>query len=401
MRRWTGVIAVVAALAAATPASAQAPPIPLGPGEDASMVTDGVGLTHVVFESGGDYVYCRLPRRARGCDIRTTLVMPGVGQPPRIRLRPDGAIFVVGAIDETDEDRTYRGATYLFASSDRGLTWSGPSRIAVNNYAFSAVSLSNDGRSAFTLAYGRSVLDLQVAPFTGGETRVINLLYGDNPPNYADMDVLPDGRIMVIFGDLEDVRWRLFGGGDVYDANAWGAQGVIRAIDGAELVSGPRGTYLFEHRSLRAQRTGSFWAPFGFSSLDTRRLRWRTARAAAADRSIFGSSTAIQDARGRIHVVADTGGAGLTTCVLYARTGPKGSRRQPWFGKTTILFRTIRDELEPTNVRVAAGPNGRGYAVWEDKTGTIWFTPLRQARGKYRPRANQNDRPACVGRRYS
>ena len=327
--------------------------------------------------------------------------MPGVGQPPRIRLRADGAIFVVGATDEADDDRTYRGATYLFASADRGLTWSGPSRIAINNYAFSAVSLANDGQAAFTLAYGTSVLDFQVAPFAGGETRVINLLYGDNPPNYADMDVLADGRIMVIFGDLEDVRWRLFGGGDVYDPAAWGAQGLVRGMDNAELVSGPRGTYLFEHRSLAAQRTGGFSAPFGFSSLDTRRLRWRAPRTAAADRSIFGTSTAIQDARGRIHVVAETGGAGLTTCVLYTRTGPVGSRRQPWFGKTTILFRTIRDALEPSTVRVAAGADGRGFAVWDDQNGDMWATPLRQARGEYRPRSNQNDRPACVGRRYS
>ena len=156
---------MLAALAAAAPASAQAPPIPLGPGENASMVTDGVGLTHIVFENGGDYVYCRLPRNARACDIRTTLVMPGVGEPPRIRLRADGAIFVVGATDEADDDRTYRGATYLFASADRGLTWSGPSRIAINNYAFSAVSLANDGQAAFTLAYGTSVVDFQVAPF--------------------------------------------------------------------------------------------------------------------------------------------------------------------------------------------------------------------------------------------
>ena len=66
LRHWTGLIAVLAALAAAAPASAQAPPIPLGPGENASMVTDGVGLTHIVFENGGDYVYCRLPRNARG-----------------------------------------------------------------------------------------------------------------------------------------------------------------------------------------------------------------------------------------------------------------------------------------------------------------------------------------------
>lgn len=194
------------------------------------------------------------------------------------------------------------------------------------------------------------------------------------------------------------MRWRVFGGGDPYDINAWAKSGVVGGVDDAELVSGPRGTYLFEHRSLAAQRTGSFAAPFALRSLDTRRLRWRRARTFAADRSIFGTSTAIQDPRGRIHVIADTGGAGITECVLYTRTGP---RRSSWFGKTTVLFRTNDSGRAPVFSRVGANRDGRGFAVWQDDGGEVWAIPLRQARGKYRPRADQNERPACVGRTYS
>ena len=281
-------------------------------------------------------------------------------------------------------------------SADRGVTWSAPA--AISNSAPATVELAPDGQSAFTLGYLNSVVNFRFAPLAGGETRVLNLLFGDNPPSSADMAVLRDGRIVVIFGDPEDTRWRVFGGGDVYDINAWAASGTVAGVSGAELVTGPRGTYLFDHRSLAAQRIGSFAAPFALRSLDTRRLRWRRARTLAADRSIFGTSTAIQDARGRIHVVGDTGGAGLTNCVLYTRTS---TRRSSWFGKTTVLFRTIENDREPVFSRVGAGPDGRGFAVWQDKVGQMWATPLRQARGKYRPRANQNDRPACVGRKYS
>ena len=174
--------------------------------------------------------------------------------------------------------------------------------------------------------------------------------------------------------------------------------GSSRALDGGELVGGPRGTYLFERRSLAAQRTGSFAAPFALRSLDSRRLRWRGARTFAADRSVFGSSTAIQDARGRFHVVAHTPGAGITTCVLYTRTS---TRRSSWFGKTTVLYRTRENDRTPSGVRIGAAADGRGFAVWQDKVGQMWAIPLRQARGKYRPRANQNDRPACVGREYA
>ena len=46
-------------------------------------------------------------------------------------------------------------------------------------------------------------------------------------------------------------------------------------------------------------------------SFDARRLRWRSSsKAAAGDRSIFGAATGIQDARGRLHLIAETRGAG-------------------------------------------------------------------------------------------
>jgi hypothetical protein len=97
-------------------------------------------------------------------------------------------------------------------------------------------------------------------------------------------------------------------------------------------------------------------------------------------------------------VIAETGGAGLTNCVLYTRTGP---RRNSWFGRTTVLYRTSDDTREPVAVRIGAAPDGRGWALWTDKGGENWALPLRQARGAYRPKRLQNDRPACVGRRYS
>ena len=93
-------------------------------------------------------------------------------------------------------------------------------------------------------------------------------------------------------------------------------------------------------------------------------------------------------------MIADTGGAGLTNCVLYTRTGP---RRSSWFGKTTVLFRTISNDREPVFTRVGAAPDGRGFAVWQDKVGEMWATPLRQASGKYRPRAIPG-RPARLRR---
>ena len=375
------------ALVAAPPAVAQTP-ISLGAGEVASVSVDSAGTAHIAFDSGAGAgsTYCRLPRKARACDVRSFLPLEGaVG--PHIFERGDGVLVLVVAASE---------GTFARTSPDRGVTWSAP--LAISPAGVAAVALAPGEQSVFSVGYGTSVVNVRHLPFTGGETRALNVLFGDNPPFSADLTVLADGRVVVIFGDGDRIRWRVFGGGDPYDINAWATSGVVEGVSDGELVGGPRGTYLFEHRSLAAQRTGSFAAPFAMRSLDSRRLRWRGARTFAADRSIFGSSTAIQDARGRLHVVGNTPGAGITTCVLYTRTS---ARRTSWFGKTTVLFRTRENDRTPQAVRVGAAPDGRGFAVWQDKVGQMWATPLRQARGKYRPRANQNDRPACVGRTYS
>ena len=74
------------------------------------------------------------------------------------------------------------------------------------------------------------VVNFRNAPFTGGETRALNLLFGDEPPSSADMVLLSDGRIVVIFGDGERTRWRVFGGGDVYDINTWAAAGTVAGV---------------------------------------------------------------------------------------------------------------------------------------------------------------------------
>jgi hypothetical protein len=384
------------ALVAAAPAAAQAP-IDLGAGVDPTVVVDATGTAHIAFhESPAGDVYCRIPRGAAACDIRTPLPLSGDGR-PWIIDRSDGTLAIVRATSQSDSAVGTVGRTYVRVSADRGVSWSAPALIAQGSYGFSAVEPARDGGSLLTLAVGTGAALLAQAPFGGGQTRTLNLHDTPTAGSYwADLTVLGDGRVLMAGGDHSVARWRLFGGGDVYDANAWATRGTVRRVWEGELVTGPRGTFLFEHEPLANQRTGRFEPPFSFRSFDARRARFRPLRTAGADRSIFGSSNAIQDARGRLHVAADTPSARSWSCVVYTRTGP---RSRSWFGKTTVLFRTRVHERAPTDVRVGAAPDGRGVVVWHDQT-NVWATPLRQARGKYRPRANQNDRPACTGNRY-
>ena len=69
-------LALTLAVLAAAPAAAQAP-IDLGAGQDPSVVVDTAGTAHIVFHVDGGDVYCRLPRGAAACDVRTLLPLAG------------------------------------------------------------------------------------------------------------------------------------------------------------------------------------------------------------------------------------------------------------------------------------------------------------------------------------
>src|SRR5205823_8149085 len=130
------------------------------------------------------------------------------------------------------------------------------------------------------------------------------------------------------------VDWRSFVGGDPYDPAAW-RRGTLRGAARPELVSGPRGGYLLTQRGFLHQGSGAF----GLRSFDLRRSRWRAARNAVADTTVYGTSSLFEDAAGRLHLVADTAVTGKVGCVIYARTS---KRRSSWFGRSTTIFRTRR-----------------------------------------------------------
>ncbi|HWK27038.1 MAG TPA: hypothetical protein VNS09_10760 [Solirubrobacter sp.] len=386
-------LALLAALLLAAPAAAA--PVALGPGSDPSVVVDAAGTAHIAFATAAGQAYCRLPRGARACDVRSDLSQPLAAgdflEPPALFDRPDGTLLMVIASTERQPVTSLSGRTYYRVSADRGATWSAPVGVAWGNHGFGGIRLTPDGQVVLDVAREGSAVYLQLAPLSGGETRVASL--NDHGASVASADVapLPDGRLLATYGDYANaLRWRVFATGDVFDQVSWSPARTLRKVQDPQLVTGPRGTYLFERRSPTYQRTGDYPAPFALRAFDTARTRWRRAREAGADRSVFGPADAAQDARGRVHVAAGTS-SGHTSCIVYARTTPKG-----WFGRTTVLTRTTR---EPTAVRVAAGPSGRGVVVWADRT-DVWALPLRQAKGTYRAKRRQADRPACTGTRF-
>ena len=86
--------------------------------------------------------------------------------------------------------------------------------IAYGSHRFGAVELARDGQSLLTLQLDTRAANFAQAPFTGGQTRVLNL--SDDPnanTDWADMTVLarrprPDGRRRLLRRALAPVRRR-------------------------------------------------------------------------------------------------------------------------------------------------------------------------------------------------
>jgi hypothetical protein len=193
---------------------------------------------------------------------------------------------------------------------------------------------------------------------------------------------MPDGRpLLVWYHSGEGIGWRVFGGGDPFDLNAWGALHLEPSSgDQPRLAVGPRGVFMLYQRSVGTQNLPPYPEAWAIRAFDTKRLRWRKPRFAAGDRFMYGAPDLAQDGGGRLHIASATsGGPSTYGCVVYTRTGRKSSQ---WFGPTTVLFRTKVPQRLPIVARLAVAPDGKGIAVWRDKEDMLWVTALKQKKGR-------------------
>jgi hypothetical protein len=388
------ILALLAALVAAAPAHADTP-IALGPGTSPWLVVDPAGTAHMVFRSTPDdgIVYCRLPRKARACDVRTALPIGSPSESYKLLRRADGVLIAL----QTDKDEDLAplsqkgGRLWASYSTDDGATFSPPAILASGIDESFAGTLAPDGQSVLLLQLQGDSALLRRAPFAGPDPRVFDIDDTPGTPAAAKLATLADGRMLLIHSTLEDVTgWRVFNGGDPLDANAWPTRGVLNGVRGAQLVSGPRGVFLLHRNGSNAQKLQDL-PPATIRSFDTNRLRWRASRGALADQQVFAESDLSQDASGRLHIVASNADYGGLGCVLYARTGTK----RGWFGGTTILFFTRSKARMPSGASAVAAPDGLGFATWRDASGRAWATPLKQAKRRYHTITHTSNRPTC------
>jgi hypothetical protein len=388
IRLWLA--AAACALVCAAPASAA---IDLGPGRYPSMVMDPGGTAHIVFQSAGGATYCRLPRGAAACDSRLGLPLDESFDPPRIfRRASDGALLVLQTDDQDLDGDGAFGTLYVSASFDGGTTFSAPAIVRSGTYDLANVALAADGGALYSLQDTSDGLVFRISSLAATDPRALLLEPRANSASDSALVALSDGRVLALANTLGTARWHVFTGGDVLDGAAWSKRGALKRMGDVRLATGPRGTFLLDHRTLARQRLGKA-APFALRSLDAKRLRWRKAKPAGADQSIYGGETLFEDPAGRLHIAATSDNANSgASCLVYTRT----ATRKAWFGRTTSLFRTRNHERAPHGPVIAADATGRGLAGWYDERGDVSVTPLRQQRGKYRPIRNPFKRKNCA-----
>jgi len=397
MRRLRPCLAALAAtLVLAAPASAAVTPVDLGPGNQPSVVVDPAGTAHILWLMGSFSApqYCRLPRGATACDVRSALTGADHTEQVKLLRRDSDGVLIALARESNRVAIEYSfdgGASFTPSAFNEALVGSAETfTLAPGGQSVFAWSAGRPGQTGIAL-YNESfgAPDLRTAIIedgsTSGATRTLAA-------------TLPDSRILAGAIDSSGFTWRLFAGGDPFDVTRWGKRGKLRGyyVD-ADLSSGPRGTFAVVNRSQSIRTRYNQVAPFYLRSFDAKRVRWGREIAMFADRGGDPESVKVrQDAAARLHVLTNTYDGGY--CLMYARTGPKQRSR---FSRTNVLVHTAQRSFDPD---FGVAPDGGGTAVWYEmdtdrSLAHVWAAPLQAAKGTYR-RADVRRWNEC-GRRRS
>ena len=356
-----------------------------------SITVDEAGTAYVVWttlsHNTDAIAFCRVPRGAKGCDLRRTLNYAPFASTTTILRGPSGRLYIVAA-----HILTGRGGTIVLTSADNGQTWS-PRRYDVNvgifQSAVSGAALSRD-ESAMYITYG-PFFNLSNAPLQG----IARLDLGSNAvPWIGDESfqrrvvvgagVLPDGRAVALANrhpDVTDgppVALRVIA--DSSNATTDQPWTPVNAASARKVATSRSLASILDCSPVKVD-------PFGtrLGAVPLRGLQGGTVRAFGflrADNSDCSDVDLTYDAAGGRHVtyVASADGCpygddvspGLDNngnkrfCIVYRAAKPNGD-----FRPKTILAE-INPESKvggvaidfPQAPRVGAGRDGQGWVVW-------------------------------------
>ena len=310
--------------------------------------------------------YCALPRGARACAHTATLALDAREGGPQILRRPqDGALIVVAARDDFDDDPDE--STWVFSSLD-GVTWSGPALIGVGMADLDAAVLTADGAAVDLLSSDTGTNRFQRAPLAGPPaTFALNL--ATNPDGTetdydypGDMIRLRSGRTMALLGSPADgFVYRVLAGADPF------ADAVVAAVAGRTGDQGVGGAARDGRTARRVRDVRRAHPRPGLDSAAPQVVRKFNGRRWGRPRGLFYEVSAntsdaalAQDGKGRLHAaIVGYADSGRRACIAYAR-----SSRKRWFTRAVSVHQTLKDAEKPGRVRLAVDDTGRGVVAW-------------------------------------
>lgn len=369
-----------------------------------SITVDDAGTAYVVWAAkarGADdaIAFCRVPRGARGCDLRRTLYYKPFASTTTILRGRSGTLYIVAA-----HILTGRGGTVVLTSTDNGQTWGSQLYdvdVGIFQSAVSGAALSRDERAMY-ITYG-PFFNLSNAPLQG----IARLdLTSDAVPWIGDESfqrrvvagaaVLPDGRGVALANRHPDVKdgplVALRVVGDANNQTTDSPWVPVNAANARKVATSPNLASILDCSPVRAD-------PFGtrLGAVPLRGLQGGTVRALGflqADNSGCGDADLAYDAAGGRHAtyvgsadgcpsgddVHPGPGNSRHVCIVYRAAKPNGD-----FRPKTVLVDIDRETKVggvaigvPQAVRVGAGRDGQGWVVWHSfGDGHIRMTPTR------------------------
>lgn len=360
LARALSALLVLAALAASPAAAADAPvnPLRIGDGDTPNVTVTDDGTAHIAWRGAGSnsaqLFYCRLPRGASDCAVRTQIAAPGDSLSLPLAAASGNTVAVV----------SYRyglsGSPFAqvmeFLSSDGGASFDAGHPIGTHapfDYALGpglAVSIVTNAETVCGMCFEQMPLD-------GGAAAGPAHLSSDHP--YLGTVTLVNNNALAVFTDgSANAQFRAYGGsGDPNSEANWTPPVDVGPVDVPHLVSGPSGTFLLGATGLSGH------------SMEARRFSGSAFGSPVTVSTNARPDHAAEDALGRIHTVASEITAGPTSAALFYATSDDGVN---WATRQTDFAQL------PVRMRMAIAPDHVGWVVGAFGSGAqgVWAMPI-------------------------
>lgn len=357
IQRCVGAVAAALAFAAllAAPAvsavpSARVSPILIGGGQNAAVTVDPSGTAHIAYNGDepneNSLHYCRLPRGARACTVRTTITTAQTSlEHPLVVV--DGATIQVVSYRYGFTAGSF-SQDIVFTSRDGGGSFDGgvsvgqnPFHLAIPGPGNAVSTITSADSSDGGTIYQRLPLDGSSAGNARANLSTVHLYDGA-------VGLLDAGTPIATMSDASDnVFWRRFSGsGDPNDAAAWTPEQPVGVARAPHFAYGPSGVFLVG--GIDGELTSRRWNGNGFDK--PVKIPGGTGEVPQA--------FATQDPGGRLHALLPQITADGSR-LLYA-TSDNGSS---WAARQ-FAFEPLAGQTQ-----VSAAADHLGFATWHTGTG--------------------------------